>query len=98
MVKTKKTTSTAFFHLTNRLSNATIRSMNPDRLVQLRKRTGLTQEGLARLLGVSRNTVARWEMGMHSISKLEEIAIRSVLEKLSRKGGGRGRKRAAEER
>lgn len=44
--------------------------MTPDALRSLRDRLGLTQAQLGNLLGVTRNTVARWEMGLHPIPRL----------------------------
>lgn len=41
--------------------------MSPDQLKSLRAKLGLSQAGLAQKLGVNRNTVARWEMGLHPI-------------------------------
>ena len=41
--------------------------MSPETLRQLRDRLGESQSGLARLLNVQRNTVWRWEAGMHPI-------------------------------
>ncbi len=38
----------------------------PARLKQLRRAAGLTQPALARLLGVTRDTVSRWETGVYS--------------------------------
>lgn len=38
--------------------------MNPEGIKSLRQRLGLTQPQLAELLGVDRNTVNRWEMGI----------------------------------
>ncbi len=37
--------------------------MTPDEIRDLRLRLGLSQEALARRMGVSMNTVARWEGG-----------------------------------
>lgn len=41
--------------------------MTPTALKQLRRRLGLTQAGLADRIGVQRNTVVRWEMGLNPI-------------------------------
>lgn len=42
---------------------------------QLRKEFGLTQRELAELLGVARNTVARWEAGLSKPPKIAEVAL-----------------------
>lgn len=44
----------------------------------LRERLGLTQAGLAALLGVSRRTIANREAGVHPISHEAERAIKSL--------------------
>lgn len=54
--------------------------MNPARLRQLRERLGLSQQGLARRLGVARVTVTRWENGTRRPSKVAALALRSVIE------------------
>jgi putative transcriptional regulator len=41
-----------------------------EQLKQVRKRRGWSQEDLARNLGVSLNTVQRWEMGKNKPSKM----------------------------
>lgn len=43
--------------------------MTPAELKRLRARLGLTQAQLAERLGVDRNTVTRWEMGLRKISE-----------------------------
>jgi len=54
--------------------------MTASRLRKLRGRSGLSQEELARRLGVARATVTRWENGTRRPSKLAEIALKSVVE------------------
>ena len=46
----------------------------------LRRRKGLTQEDLARLLGVSRITVARWESGQRFPTTEQLMKLSKVLE------------------
>ena len=46
----------------------------------LRRRRGLTQEDLARLLGVSRITVARWESGQRFPTTEQLMKLSKVLE------------------
>jgi DNA-binding transcriptional regulator YiaG len=48
----------------------------------IRKRLGLTSEGLARELGVSVTTVSRWETGRHKPSKLALQRIKEVQVRL----------------
>jgi len=54
--------------------------MTASSLRKLRGRSGLSQEELARRLGVARATVTRWENGTRRPSKLAEIALKSVVE------------------
>ncbi len=63
--------------------------MTGQELKRLRLQLGLTQEALAVLLGVRRNTVTRWEMGKHPINAMTVIAINAVLsaERKKRKTG-----------
>jgi transcriptional regulator with XRE-family HTH domain len=41
--------------------------MTPEELKALRASLGLTQDELAEKVGVARNTINRWEMGIRSI-------------------------------
>ncbi|MBA7696716.1 hypothetical protein ES703_105367 [subsurface metagenome] len=54
----------------------------------IREKLGLTQEELARKLGVSWGTVARWEAGRSKPSKLAQKAIDDLI-KDSKIGGER---------
>ena len=54
--------------------------MSPTKLRKLRKRVGLSQEELARRLGVARVTVTRWENGSRRPSKIAELALRNIIE------------------
>jgi DNA-binding transcriptional regulator YiaG len=53
--------------------------MTPTQLKQIRKRLGLTQTGLGILLGVDRNTITRWEMGLHPISHTTAKLLAFIL-------------------
>jgi len=56
------------------------------RLKEFRKQLGLSQLGLAQALGVTSNTVARWERGEQRISNPERLS--AVLVRLSAKAKG----------
>ena len=45
---------------------------------RLRRRLGLSQQELARRLGVARVTVTRWENGTRRPSKVAQVAIHSI--------------------
>jgi DNA-binding transcriptional regulator YiaG len=47
--------------------------MQSSELKTIRAKLGLSQAALAERMGVSRNTVVRWEMGLHPIP---EMAVR----------------------
>ena len=53
--------------------------MTPQELKDLRRAAGVSQNGLARKLGMSKSQVQRWEYGTSPISQAIEIAIRAVL-------------------
>jgi transcriptional regulator with XRE-family HTH domain len=52
--------------------------MTPTELQAWRKQAGLTQAGLAALLGVAANTVNRWEHGDRSIPPFLHLALNSL--------------------
>jgi transcriptional regulator with XRE-family HTH domain len=52
--------------------------MDTDQLIRKRKRLKLTQEGLADLLGVRQNTVARWERGEREYPAFLELAMKWI--------------------
>ena len=54
--------------------------MSPTNLRKLRERLGLSQQGLARRLGVARATITRWENGTRRPSKVAELALRCGIE------------------
>ncbi len=54
--------------------------MKPEQLRRLRQKLGLTQEGLAREVGVARNSVARWERGEMAISEPAARLIQRIAD------------------
>ncbi len=54
--------------------------MTARKVRSVRRRLGLTQEDLARRLGVARATVTRWENGTRRPSRIATLAFRSALE------------------
>ena len=52
--------------------------MEGKELKQKRENLGLTQTGLANILGVKMNTVYRWESGILSVPKSIELAMETV--------------------
>jgi transcriptional regulator with XRE-family HTH domain len=55
---------------------------------RIRRELGLTQEGLAKAVGVDRVTVARWETGVHGIP---EPTVRLIQRIRAEARGKRGR-------
>ncbi len=55
----------------------------PEHLKNLRKKRGWSQEELARNLGVSLNTVQRWEMGKNKPSRLAFDKIMALTRELT---------------
>jgi DNA-binding transcriptional regulator YiaG len=57
---------------------------------RLRRSLGLTQLELAKALGTTANTVARWEQGVHAVSPLARLALLALVQE---HGGSRRRAR-----
>ena len=55
--------------------------MTPSEYQQKRKKLGLTQTELARLLGIARETVSRRENGHDELSKEAVLAIQALANK-----------------
>ena len=54
------------------------RFLRPDEIVALRKRLGLTQDYLERILGLGRKTIARWEAGRVLQSRAMDNLLRAI--------------------
>jgi DNA-binding transcriptional regulator YiaG len=55
--------------------------MTPAELKQWRKQAGLSQAGLAALLGVVTMTVSRWELGRREIPSFLHLALEALERK-----------------
>lgn len=53
--------------------------MNASEIKELRKKLGLAQEKFATLVGVSRNTVTKWEKGERSPSHLAKRRLEELM-------------------
>jgi putative transcriptional regulator len=58
--------------------------MNKESIRELRRELGLSQEGLARKLGVSVITVRRWEKGSFKPSPLALLRIDELTKEIKR--------------
>ena len=54
--------------------------MTAAKVRSIRLRLGLTQEALARRLGVARATVTRWENGSRRPRRITDLAFRTTVE------------------
>ena len=52
--------------------------MSPSDLKTFRARLGWSEQRLAERLGVDRNTVIRWELGLHPISPMAGKLLRTL--------------------
>ncbi len=58
-----------------------------NKFTTLRKDFNLTQRELAELLGVARNTVARWEADLVEPPKIAELALQALRPRLRKRVG-----------
>jgi len=58
----------------------------PALVKEVRKQLAISQEDLARELGVSYTTINRWEKGLSKPSKLAKVQFESFFEKMIKKG------------
>lgn len=66
--------------------------MTPAGLKRIRKALGLTQEGLAKALGVDRVTVARWEVGLRGIPEPTARLIQRIRAEARVEARAKGRR------
>ena len=52
--------------------------MKPEQFKKIREKLGLTQAELASILDVKTNTVYRWEAGILPITRVVELAVKSL--------------------
>jgi DNA-binding XRE family transcriptional regulator len=64
--------------------------MTPNEFRERRRRLALTQEGLARKLGVALTTVARWERGEHTPPAWLDVAMAGVERMLAEERASAG--------
>lgn len=67
----------------------TKKPLTPSQLVRVRSRYALTQADLSGELGVTRNTVARWEMGLYPVPHWVRFFVNNLLPGIRGKGGAR---------
>jgi transcriptional regulator with XRE-family HTH domain len=63
-------------------------NFNPDvpTLKQLRERLGLTQEEFGNALGITRNTISRYEAGRHKQIKFSIAQVKRLVELMEQAG------------
>jgi len=63
--------------------------MKGSQMKAARKKLGLTQVKMCRLLGVSRATLARWEAGQIPVPHAVEMLVPRLVKEAEEKGKGR---------
>jgi len=82
------------FPLDNTIPMVNNKAMTGQELKQWRRKWGLSQEELGRLLGVARFSVSRWEIGTRAIPSFLPLAL-EALENRMKKGGKHGHNQEA---
>ena len=59
--------------------------MSGDEFIKLRRKLGLNQRELSKLIDVSTRGIRRWETGETAMPKIAELALLYLLEKHQRK-------------
>ena len=70
--------------------------MNPAELKTWREKYGLTQEGLASMLGVTKPCISRWESGVRKIPAFLHITLKCLKVKKGGEQKKRGTKKKGE--
>ncbi|MBM4295056.1 MAG: helix-turn-helix transcriptional regulator [Deltaproteobacteria bacterium] len=70
------------------------KAMRGEELKEWRRKWGLSQDELGRLLGVARFSVSRWEIGTRAIPSFLTLAL-EALENRMEKGGKHGQNQEA---
>ena len=74
----------SFFYLTMMVANGNLYRMESEELIAWRKKQGINQVELAKLLGVTKACISRWEAGKRQIPPFLHIALKCLKVK---KGG-----------
>lgn len=72
-------------NLQNIKTVAIVEPVKGNQLKEFREKHNLTQEGLAEILRVSSNTVARWERNERRIPEFLDLALETVERNLAKK-------------
>ena len=75
------------FYLIYCIAYGNIHSMKGKELKEWRKKQGLTQMELSKLLGITWSAVARWEIDVRKIPPFLHLALTTIANNLQKKGG-----------
>jgi len=75
------------FYLIYNIAYGNINSMTGKELKEWRKKQGLTQMELSKLLGITWSAVARWEINVRKIPPYLHLALTTIANNLQKEGG-----------